>query len=382
VVVWGVCLIALFAVAASAMTYLMANRASQQPHGPVRHVFVIVLENQSFTTTFGPKSPAPYLARTLPAQGVLLRNYYGIGHASLDNYLAMISGQAPNEATQLDCSKFAEFGIERPQLDENGQAIGTGCVYPPMVKMIGDQLEAKGFTWRGYMEDMGNDPTREAATCGHPKVGSVDNTLRATPGDQYATKHNPFVYFHSLIDHPDRCAQHIVNLRALPNDLAAARTTPNYVFITPNLCNDGHDAPCVDGAPGGLAQADQFLKKWVPIITKSPAFRSNGVLIITFDEASGPPGQDTAACCGERGLPGQIHPPGWTGPGGGRVGAVILSPFVRAGTVSDVPYNHYSLLRWVEKQFGLEYLGYAGAKGLQTFGIDVFPTESREAGTL
>ena len=76
---------------------------------PVRHVFVLVLENQSYESTFGPDSPAPYLARVLPAQGALLRQYYAIGHASLPNYVAMVSGQAPNEQMQLDCPTFAEF---------------------------------------------------------------------------------------------------------------------------------------------------------------------------------------------------------------------------------------------------------------------------------
>jgi hypothetical protein len=120
-----------------------------------------------------------------------------------------------------------------------------------MVKMLGDQLEAVGLSWRGYMEDLGNDPMRESEACGHPKIGFVDATMHGKPTDQYATKHNPFYYFHSLIDQPARCAAQVVNLRQLPTDLATVGTVPNYVFITPNLCNDGHDAPCVDGAPGG-----------------------------------------------------------------------------------------------------------------------------------
>jgi hypothetical protein len=90
-------------------------------------------------------------------------------------------------------------------------------------------------------------------------------------------------------------------------------------------------------------------------------------LIITFDE-----GLDPSACCGELPLPGQRHPPGYNGPGGGRIGAVVLSHRVKPGTVSDVPYNHYALLRWVEDLFGLDHLGYAAGAGLGTFGSDVF----------
>jgi hypothetical protein len=341
-------------------------------HPPIGHVFIILLENESFARTFGPNSQAPYLAHTLPSQGALLRQFYGIGHFSLDNYIALISGQAPNDATQLDCSKFTDFVLTSPALDANGQALGKGCVYPAMVPMIGDQLEKAGKSWKGYMQDLGNDPAREVEACGHPVIGESDPTTRKEPGDQYATKHNPFYYFHSFIDGKARCAAHVVNLRHLSDDLASIEKTPNYSFITPNLCDDGHDAPCVDHAPGGLVQADGFLKKWVPQITASPAFKKDGVLIITFDEASAPGSADSSACCGEQGLPGQSRLPGGNGPGGGVVGAVVLSPFVKAGTTSDVPYNHYSLLRWTEDVFGVPHIGFAAAAGLVTLGDDVF----------
>jgi len=365
VAVLATCLLATGLVAAR-------STAVSPPAAPrVGHFFILMLENKSFSSTFGPGSPAPYLADSLSARGALLREYYGIGHVSLDNYIALVSGQAPNRATQTDCARFTEFVLTEPKLNADGQAIGTGCVYPTMVKMIGDQLEAAHLTWRGYMEDLGNDSTKESASCGHPTIGSIDSTTNREAGDVYATKHNPFYYFHTLIDNKARCASHVVNLRQLEADLQSVSRTPNYVFISPNQCNDGHDTPCVDGGPGGLAQADSFLKKWVPRITSSPAFKQDGLLLITFDEASGPPGQDTSACCGEKGLPGQERPPGWTGPGGGKVGAVILSPFVKPGTVSNVPYNHYSTLRWVEDNFRLKPLGYAKAK-LETFGADVF----------
>lgn len=350
-----------------------APRAERAPAIP-GHIFIIILENQSFAKTFSPQSPAPYLSKTLVSQGALLRKYYGIGHNSLDNYIALVSGQAPNLATQMDCRRFTEFVLEQPKLDANGQAIGSGCVYPSMVPMVGDQLEAAGKSWRGYMQDLGNDRTKAVEECGHPPVGDDDPTTRRTPADQYATKHNPFYYFHSFIDRKERCTQHVVNLRRLSDDLKAIASTPNYSFITPNLCDDGHDAPCVDKSTGGLVQADGFLRKWVPKIMSSPAFKHDGVLIIAFDEASGPPGMDSSACCGERGLPGSPKPPGGDGPGGGVTGAVILSPFVKPGTISDVPYNHYSTLRWVEDQFGVPHLGYAAAHGLVTFGEDVFAT--------
>jgi hypothetical protein len=339
---------------------------------PIRHVFVLMLENQNAAVTFAGKPPAPYLAQTLPPQGAMLPNYYGIGHASLDNYIALISGQAPNEKTQLDCPLFADFLAPQPGLDAHGQLLGVGCVYPKTVKALPDQLEAAGLTWRGYMEDMGKDPRRERATCGHPPLGKPDETLIATAADKYAAKHNPFVYFHTIIDDQARCDAHVVNLNALPKDLQSAATTPNYVFITPNLCNDGHDPLCIDGGPGGFPAVDAFLRKWVPLITGSPAFKQDGLLVITFDESEGNGPEGSTACCGEKPLASARRPAGVLGPGGGRIGAVLLSPFIKPGTVSTVPYNHYSLLRTVEDIFGLGHLGYAGEPDLKSFGADVF----------
>ena len=72
---------------------------------PIKHVFLIVLENKSYDRTFGTGSTL----RTLATQGVLLTNYWGIGHNSLDNYIAMISGQAPNPVTQMDCPVFVDL---------------------------------------------------------------------------------------------------------------------------------------------------------------------------------------------------------------------------------------------------------------------------------
>src|SRR5215472_13107588 len=189
---------------------------------PIRHVFVLVLENMSYSHTFAPDSDAPYLAHTLPAQGALLTQYHAIGHASLDNYVAMISGQAPNHETQLDCPTYSEFRLSAPVLNADGQALGAGCVYPRIVRTLPDQLEAAGLSWRGYMEDMGNDPKREPATCGHVPLGAADPTSVAQRGDQYAAKHNPFVYFHTIIDDAARCNGHVVNLTRLPQDLATA----------------------------------------------------------------------------------------------------------------------------------------------------------------
>ena len=369
-------------------------------HPRFKHVFVIVLENEGFDTTFGPNSKAPYLAKTLTKQGVLLSQYYGTGHFSLDNYIAMISGQAATPQTDNDCQTYADFALTG--ITPDGQAIGHGCVYPAEIKTIADQLSAIGKTWRAYMGDMGNDPARESAVCGHPVLNTVDHTQAAEPpsasvplGDQYASRHNPFVYFHSIIDSAE--CSHVVNLNQLATDLQSEWTTPDFVFITPNLCDDGHDgtsetAPCVNGQPGGLVGIDRFLRKWVPIIQASAAYRNDGLIVINFDEG-GPTsvvqnGTDLTIteqgqyCCSEQ--PGPNLGPfpqvtvfhTGTGTitiavndyGGDRTGALLLSPLVKGGTVSNTPFNHYSLLKTLEDIFDTDrYLGYAGQPGLLSF---------------
>ena len=338
-------------------------RADSPP--PLKHVFVIVLENKGFDETFGPTSPAPYLSRTLTSQGDLLTQYFGIGHNSLDNYVAMVSGQGPNAVTQSDCQTFQDF-VGAPMLDADGQALGQGCVYPTAVQTIADQLDARSISWKGYMEDMGT-------ACRHPALNSPDSTQQAKVGDEYAARHDPFVYFHTIIDDPARCDAHVVDFSQLSHDLQSASTTPSFSFITPNLCDDGHDAPCVDGRPGGLVSTDAWLQSVVPQILNSPAM-ADGMLVVTFDEAeTSGAGRDASACCNQPTYPNTPAGGGQSGgAGGGRTGAVVISPYVQPGTVDMTPYNHFALLRSLENVFGVSHLGYAARSNLAAFGPDVY----------
>src|SRR5256714_7468417 len=156
----------------------------------IRHVFVIVLENEGYAATFGNPSADPYLAQTLPSQGALLENYYATGHVSNPNYIALVSGQPPNAQNQADCPQFDDFS--GAVMLSNGVETGTGCVYPAEVPNIGNQLTAKKLSWKSYQEDMGNDPNRESAACGHPALNTTDETQKAEAGDGYATRHDPF----------------------------------------------------------------------------------------------------------------------------------------------------------------------------------------------
>ncbi len=134
---------------------------------------------------------------------------------------------------------------------------------------------------------------------------------------------------------------------------------------------DGHDAPCADGDPGGLTEINGFLQIWVPEIMHSPAYK-DGLIMITFDEGSTSHGLLRRDLGQVAVAPERAPSPGMSGPGGGRVGAVLLSPFIKPGTVSTVDYNHYSMLRTIEDIFGLSHLGDAAMPQVKSFGSDVF----------
>src|ERR1700722_3781609 len=393
----------------------------------VKHVFVIVLENKNYSDTFGTSTQDPYLQKTLVPMGGLLTEYYGTGHVSLDNYISLISGQAPTQDTVNDClpslsggsiGNYNNVDVVGPAADGQVAAKG-GCIYPKQVKTLVDQMAERGLTWKGYMGDMGNDPTRESATCGHPQIGvGTDNTNEAEApsaavplGDAYATRHDPFMYFHSIIDSAS-CKTHVVNLNKLPADLAHEWSTPNLVFITPNLCDDGHDGSgtgaagttCANGQPGGLTSADAFLQTWVPRIMASPAYRKDGLLVITFDESNyvetetvnASTGQTTVditfpgdTCCNQQPGPNLagVRPGTFNventatlvenivvnGYGGDQVGALLLSPFIKPGSTSDTGYNHYALLRSLEDIFKLRrHIGYAADDPAANYFLDTF----------
>jgi hypothetical protein len=404
-------------------------RAALKP-GKITHIFVIEFENEGYNTTFGPGSPATYLNGTLRPEGELLQNYYAIGHNSLDNYIAQVSGQAPTEDTQADCADngfaFANVlpGTPDPNQTGNpGQVDGEGCVYPSSVQTIANQLDAKYppsrkthvASWRAYEQDMGNTPARDGGQvdptggtdCGHPAIGATDTAEVATTEDQYTSRHNPFVWFHSIIDKQPECDANVVPLGTLgPNgsplptghlatDLRSQKTTPRFAFITPNLCSDGHDGTCAGldsdgGHTGGLTGADEFLRAWMPLILNSSAYRHGTLLVvITFDEADVDTSSPAYAadCCNEQTGP-NTHAPGNAGlatdtaPGGGQIGALLLNTkYIARGTTDTIGYyNHYSALRSYEDLLGITkggsdgegHLGFAGATGLAPFGTDVF----------
>jgi hypothetical protein len=363
------------AVAVACFGAAAASTASAAAAGlpPVGHVFVIVLENKGFGDSYGAgQVAAPYMTKTLPSQGVLVPRYYGTGHSSADNYLAMISGQPPTPASKNDCPDPVKQ-VKPDAVAPYNLAKSDGCLYPPNFPTLADQLTERGRTWKGYQEEI-------PAPCSPLKNNPAQGT-------HYARKHNPFVFFQSLIQ-SGQCAANDVGLDALAGDLSTtdASGTPNLVYVTPNECSDGHTnctspGPDVSPIPSEvlipadtyyeLQQEDAFLKKWVPRILASAAFKKDGLLIVTYDESD----SDVTACCNEQPGPADPNPGGVSGSpgaGGGQTGAVLLSPFIAPGTTSTQEYNHYSLLRSLEDLIGAPHLGFAGQQGLVPFGDDVY----------
>jgi hypothetical protein len=290
--------------------------------GRIKHVFVISLASSGYDAAFGAAPQMSYLANTLRPEGELLSGYSLLDDAALPNQIAAISGQPPNDRTEENCPRFED------------------CLFPVEVATLADQLTAGRFKWRGYMEGM-VDETGKPDTCVQPESADAEEP----PLGGYATRNNPFVYFHSLLDLGD-CALNDVPLDRLDADLRKIDSTPNYALISPNLCNAGVTGQCPEGAPDGAVSADAFLSQWVPKILDSPAFEKDGLLVIAFGELN-PPDPTTAA-------PAAGKP---------KVGALLLSRFVSPGATDPAVYDPYSLLRTIEDLFGLDHLAEAdGAK--------------------
>ena len=299
------------------------------------HVAVVVLENESFASTWGAGSPATYL-NGLRAQGAFADQYYATGHVSLDNYVAMTSGQPDQPLTGSDCATVNLYTCSRAQL---GLAGGRN---------LADQLETAQLSWAGYMDSMPSPCFHADASPTAAPPDPYQGNSTAAPAGNYADRHNPFLYYPDILDDTARCAAHVLPYTQLSADIAAS-TVPAFSFITPDTCHDGHDAPCAGGQPGGLVSADLWMSQQLPALI---AYMNahNGLLLITVDEGAV---SDTSGCC--TGGPGGQA---WVG---GRVGLLALGSGVPAGSVVHTQYDHTSLLRTLEDSLGVtEHLNNAG----------------------
>ncbi|HVR05650.1 MAG TPA: alkaline phosphatase family protein, partial [Solirubrobacteraceae bacterium] len=348
----------------------------------VKHVFVIMLADQPYAALFGPASKLTYLARKLEPKGELLARYYSVAHQELAGEIALLSGQGATPQTEADCPTYAD--ISPASIGAEGQVSGEGCVYPASAETLLDQLRAKQLSWRAYIQGLEQPPSNLPA-CTHPTLGQSDPsswaeaTTPAAPGaappaaatSPYATFRDPFVYFHSLIDSPS-CQALDVGLANLESDLANPRGAPAFSYISPDLCHDASPAGCPSGTPAGPGAADGFLEAVVPQILASASYKEGGLLVITADQAPAAGAlADSSSCCGQPRFPDlpqsaveEASANALAPPGGGQVGALLLSPYVKAGTVSQEPADTYSLLRLFEDLFGVRHLGYAASSRL------------------
>ena len=294
-----------------------------------------MLENESATSTFEDPAAAPNLAK-LRTEGLYIPNFYAAGHASLDNYEAAFGAVQPTPQGESDCL---------------GQPFSS-CVFPASVPTLGALLDAQRMRWKVYSEGMDGAPGGH--NCLHAPDRNASDPYQGPGTNGYATRHNPAPWFDSVLDHGGSeayCQAHSVDLTQLWSDVSSPRTLPNWSFVEPDTCHDGHDSgpegctgdPEGPTAPNGVAAIDAWLPGFVARLTSSPAWDSGSLLVITFDEGA----QSDTSGCG----------PCQDGSAGGRIGALLIgSPIAHPGTTTSWAGDHYSLLRTWETAWGLPTL--------------------------
>jgi hypothetical protein len=304
--------------------------------GRIKHVFVVSLASSGYQAAFGSgtASQMPYLNGTLRPKGLLLTNYSVLTEATTPNGIATISGQPPNKGTEAECPVFEEE-----------------CLYAVETSTIAEQLEVGGFTWRAYMEGMVDPATGEPGDCVYP-AGVEEEKVE--PGG-YSARLNPFTHFHSLLD-VGGCSEADLPITQLKKDLKSEAKTASYSYISPDLCSAGVAEQCPEGAPTGAAAADAWLAEVVPEIIESPAYKKDGLLIVTFGGVNPP----APVAEGETAPPPPANPL--------KTGAVLVSKFITKGSTDAARYTPYSLLRTSEELFGLGLLAEAGGSKVKTLG--------------
>lgn len=328
----------------------------------VKHVFVVMLKEGAIEES-GKTAEAGYLGKELPAQGELLTNYFAVTKGALANQIALLSGQGPTPETAANCPNYADVGpgTESPE----GQIEGNGCVYPAAAKTLPGQLSEADLKWKSYVQGIEDGAAAgQPASCRHPSPGTPDPNQLATPTDAYVTWRNPFIYFHSILDAPE-CAEANVGLPQLSADLKLkAEKFPTLAYIAPD---------------------EAQLEPLIAEIEESMAYKDGGMIVVTAAQAPQEGEKpDESGCCIDPDFPnlpdaGEAAPP--SGPvretgGGGRVGLLLLSPFVEPGTTSETYFNHFSLLATIEELFSLERIGYAAEPAITGFDESLFNASS------
>jgi len=270
---------------------------------PFDHLFLIVLENRGYGEVIGnPDMPA---INALAKRYGLATDYHGVGHPSLPNYVALVTGDTWGSHSDDPSQRF-----DHPSL--------------------AGQLAAKGLTWKGYMQALPSP----GFTGDYAGKGAI----------LYAKKHDPFMLLPAIAGDPAR-ARRVVPLQQLGADLETGHA-PTFAFIVPDVCHDMHGAPSC-GDPHALDRAgDAFVNTWVHRIMGSSAWSGHSAIVITFDEAP-------------EGLASVL------GLGANHVATVVISKDGPRGATFDGRTDHYGLLRTLEQAWGLPLLAKAqGATSL------------------
>ncbi|HEY6844038.1 MAG TPA: alkaline phosphatase family protein [Thermoanaerobaculia bacterium] len=239
----------------------------------VKHIFMVVLENEDISAP-----PQPFLTE-LASKGALLTNYHALTHPSQPNYIALTAGSA--------------YGIT----DDNPVTIN--------VRNLADLIEKAGLTWKVYAEDYPGDCF----------VGA------SADGGLYVRRHVPFLEFADIQTNSQRCTN-IVDATQLDADIASD-SLPSFALYIPNNRHNGHDT--------SLAAADQFLQSRFGPLIDNPAFTSNTLFVVTFDESNSTTNN--------------------------HVSTIFVGDHVITGAQSADWYDHYSLLKTIEATLGVGYLG-------------------------
>jgi len=319
-----------------------SSRSEEPPwRSPLKHVFVIMMENTSYDDLLSPSNLNTTFIRQLAASNGLATNYFGVTHVSLPNYIAVTSGST--------WGSNSDDVAQAPLFDHQN---------------LVDQFDTAGVSWKAYMEDL-------------PYPG---DTVTSTPDGLYVRKHDPFLMYPDVYNNPAR-ADNVVPLTQLTADLATGNV-PQFVWITPNVCNDMHGGASTcpyPSSPTDPLQAalyqdgDNFLRTWVTAITHSRAWTGNSAIFITWDEGGfedespyGPtdvsPGPDSPilpATPADPASGGGGDLAGGTVYGGGHVPMIVIARGV-GHRVDSAFADHYSLLQTIEQNFGLPLLGDAG----------------------
>jgi len=326
--------------------------AAESPLPPYAHILVIVAENKGYDLIIGPHSAAPNINRLAHEYG-LASQFFAEVHPSEGNYVAMLGGNT--FGIHDDDAFYCKPGVHDRWCPKSATA---GYVdHTLSARSLMDQLDAKGLSWKGYMESL---PAAGSLAIRWP---TADQPVAGQPTQLYAAKHNGFLNFRRVQQDPARAAK-IVDFEQLYRDLDRGQM-PNYAHIVPNQCNDMHGRDAAAEVPNDcrkgetralIARGDRVIGELVDRIRHSPLWSApqNLAIVITFDENDrderGGPDQ---GCCGNQ--PGSV-----ANSGGGRIPTVVITNHGPRGVIDATPFNHYSLLRTTESAFGIsDYLGHA-----------------------